>query len=172
VSERKDMVGNTGTVLAVCTSKKKGIRKQNVHQAELRPNWGIVGDAHAADWHRQVSLLAWESIEKMRALGLKVNVGSFAENITTQGLDLVTLPVGTQLRIGETLVEVTQIGKVCHDRCAIYAQAGDCVMPREGIFVKVHQGGQVGVGDRIEVLTVPAGQPDPAEGVPALHSHG
>jgi MOSC domain-containing protein YiiM len=168
----KKLVGNTGTVLAVCTSEKKGVRKQNVHQAELRPDWGIVGDAHAADWHRQVSLLAWESIEKMRALGLKVNVGSFAENITTRGLNLVELPVGTRLQIGETLVEVTQIGKVCHDRCAIYAQAGDCVMPREGIFVKVHRGGQVREGDRIEILAVPTTQPGPIERLPSLHPHG
>jgi len=166
------LVGNRGTVLAVCTSEKKGTRKQNVRQAELRPDWGIVGDAHAADWHRQVSLLAWESIEKMRALGLNVNAGSFAENITTRGLDLVELPVGTQLQIGETLVEVTQIGKVCHDRCAIYIQAGDCVMPREGIFVKVHRGGQVRVGDSIEVLAVPSAQPEPTEGVPTVHPHG
>jgi MOSC domain-containing protein YiiM len=141
-----------GEVIAVCTSDRKGIRKQNVGQAELRPEWGIVGDAHAADWHRQVSLLAWESIEKMRDLGLKVNAGSFAENITTRGLSLVDLPVGTQLKLGEALVEVTQIGKVCHDRCAIYYQAGDCVMPREGIFVRVHEGGRVQVGDAVEVL--------------------
>ncbi len=147
--------GQRGTVLAVCTSQKKGTRKRNVERAELRPDWGIVGDAHAADWHRQVSLLAWESIEKMRALGLKVNCGSFAENITTQGLTLVDLPVGTQLQLGEALVEVTQIGKVCHERCAIYYQAGDCVMPREGIFVRVHEGGQVQVGDSIEVLSLP-----------------
>lgn len=162
---RHDLVGKTGTVLAVCTSEKKGTRKRNVREAELRPDWGIVGDAHAADWHRQVSLLAWESIEKMRNLGLKVNVGSFAENITTQGLNLVDLPVGTRLRLGETLVEVTQIGKVCHDRCAIYFQAGDCVMPREGIFVRVHLGGQVQVGDAIEVLTVPAAQQHSGETV-------
>ena len=141
-----------GTVLAVCTSERKGIRKRNVERAELRPDWGIVGDAHAANWHRQVSLLAWESIEKMRALGLNVNVGSFAENITTQGLSLVDLPLGTHLRLGEALVEVTQIGKVCHERCAIYYQAGDCVMPREGIFVKVHEGGMVQVGDDVEVM--------------------
>ena len=166
------LVGSTGTVLAVCTSEKKGIRKQNVQQAELRPDWGIVGDAHAADWHRQVSLLAWESIEKMRALGLKVNAGSFAENITTQGLELVLLPVGTRLQIGETLVEVTQIGKECHDRCAIYAQTGDCVMPREGIFVKVVQGGQVRVGDRIKVLTVPAAESEPLQGIPSHQPHG
>jgi MOSC domain-containing protein YiiM len=148
-------VNTTGTVLAVCTSLKKGTRKRNVERAELRPNWGVVGDAHAADWHRQVSLLAWESIEKMRALGLNVNVGSFAENITTQGLSLVDLPVGTRLRLGEALVEVTQIGKVCHERCAIYYQAGDCVMPREGIFVRVHEGGQVQVGDMVTVLACP-----------------
>ena len=144
-----------GRIVAVCTSTRKGIRKRNVEQAELRPDWGIVGDAHAADWHRQVSLLAWESVEKMRALGLNVNAGSFAENITTEGLSLVDLPVGARLRLGEALVEVTQIGKECHDRCAIYYQAGDCVMPREGIFVRVHQGGRVQVGDAIEVLSPP-----------------
>jgi MOSC domain-containing protein YiiM len=141
-----------GRVVAVCTSEKKGVRKRDVERAELRPAWGIVGDAHAADWHRQVSLLASESIEKMRALGLKVNAGSFAENITTEGLSLVDLPVGTRLRLGEALVEVTQIGKMCHERCAIYYQAGDCVMPREGIFVRVHEGGHVNVGDAIKVL--------------------
>jgi MOSC domain-containing protein YiiM len=141
-----------GSVVAVCTSEKKGVRKRNVERAELRPEWGIVGDAHAANWHRQVSLLAWESIEKMRALGLNVNAGSFAENITTRGLSLVDLPIGTRLRLGEALVEVTQIGKVCHERCAIYYQAGDCVMPREGIFVQVLEGGQVSTGDAVEVL--------------------
>lgn len=155
-------VGSTGEVLAVCTSEKKGTRKRNVGAAELRPHWGIVGDAHAADWHRQVSLLAWESIEKMRALGLNVGAGSFAENITTQGLELVSLPIGACLRLGEALVEVTQIGKVCHDRCAIFYQAGDCVMPREGIFVRVHQGGQVRVGDAVEVLSLP--EPPPITG--------
>jgi MOSC domain-containing protein YiiM len=151
----QDPARQRGTVLAVCTSQRKGIRKRNVEQAELRPDWGIVGDAHAADWHRQVSLLAWESIEKMRELGLNVNAGSFAENITTQGLSLVDLPVGTRLRLGQALVEVTQIGKVCHERCAIYFQAGDCVMPREGIFVRVHGGGQVKVGDSVEILDRP-----------------
>jgi MOSC domain-containing protein YiiM len=154
-------VGARGIVMAVCTSERKGTRKRNVHQAELRSDWGIIGDAHAAHWHRQVSLLAWESIEKMRALGLNVNVGSFAENITTQGLSLVDLPVGTRLRLGGALVEVTQIGKVCHERCAIYYQAGDCVMPREGVFVRVHQGGPVKVGDSVQVLALPPlSQPD------------
>ena len=154
--ESGERMSQEGQVLAVCTSEKKGTRKRDVEQAELRPNWGIVGDAHAAPWHRQVSLLAWESIEKMRALGLNVQAGSFAENITTTGLSLVDLPVGTRLWLGDALVRVTQIGKVCHERCAIYYQAGDCVMPREGIFVEVLEGGQVRVGDSVQVLSASA----------------
>ncbi len=146
------MEQSRGEVLAVCTSTRKGVRKRDQGRAELRPAWGIVGDAHAANWHRQVSLLAWESIEKMRALGLNVGAGSFAENITTRGIVLTELPVGTRLRLGAAEVEVTQIGKVCHDRCAIYVQAGDCVMPREGIFVRVLTAGPVAVGDAIEVI--------------------
>jgi molybdopterin adenylyltransferase len=156
--ESGERITQEGRVLAVCTSKKKGTRKRDVGQAELRPGWGIVGDAHAAPWHRQVSLLAWESIEKMRALGLNVQAGSFAENITTTGLSLVDLPVGTRLRLGDALVRVTQIGKVCHERCAIYYQAGDCVMPREGIFVEVLQGGKVQVGDAVRLLPASAGE--------------
>ncbi len=140
-----------GTIVAVCTSEKKGVRKKNVGEAELKVDWGIVGDAHAANWHRQVSLLALESIEKMRALGLNVGPGSFAENLTTQGQDLLSLPLGSQVRVGDqAILEITQHGKVCHDRCAIYRQVGDCVMPREGIFAKVIKGGQVKVGDTIE----------------------
>jgi MOSC domain-containing protein YiiM len=138
-----------GEVIAVCTSERKGMRKRDVGQAQLRHEWGIEGDAHAGPWHRQVSLLAWESIQKMRDLGLNVGSGSFAENITTRGISLVELPVGTRLRLGDAEVEVTQIGKICHDRCAIYYQAGDCVMPREGIFVRVLRGGTVKVGDTI-----------------------
>jgi MOSC domain-containing protein YiiM len=145
-------MNDRGEIIAVCTSQKKGIRKKDVGQAELRADWGLVGDAHAADWHRQVSLLAWESIEKMRAKGLNVNAGSFAENITTRGISLVDLPVGTRLRLGDALVEVTQIGKECHNRCAIYYQAGDCVMPREGIFVRVCEPGSVRTGDEIVVI--------------------
>ena len=136
-------------VLAVCISENKGERKKPVASVELRENHGIVGDAHAGDWHRQVSLLAQESIDKMRALGLDVSAGDFAENITTSGIDLVSLPIGSRLQIGETLLEVTQIGKECHTRCAIFYQAGDCVMPKEGIFVKVLQGGTVGQGAAI-----------------------
>jgi len=121
-------------VVAVCISANKGERKKPVAQVELRVDHGIVGDAHAANWHRQVSLLAQESIDKMRALGLDVTTGDFAENITTSGIDLVSLPIGSRLAIGETLLEVTQIGKECHTRCAIFYQAGDCVMPKEGIL--------------------------------------
>ncbi|MHB0856172.1 MAG: MOSC domain-containing protein [Anaerolineae bacterium] len=142
-----------GKILAVCTSEKTGVRKKNVGSAIIRVAWGIEGDAHAGDWHRQISLLAIESIDTMRAKGLDVGPGDFAENITTEGVVLVDLPVGTQLKLGETLVEVTQIGKVCHNRCAIYYQAGDCVMPREGIFVKVLEGGPISVGDTIDVIS-------------------
>jgi MOSC domain-containing protein YiiM len=142
-----------GTVLAVCVSARKGIRKKNVEQATFLENFGIEGDAHAGNWHRQVSLLAWESIEKMRAKGLQVNVGSFAENITTRGIDLVALPIGSRISIGSGVVfEVTQIGKECHTRCAIYTLAGDCVMPKEGIFARVILGGLVKAGDAIERL--------------------
>ena len=137
-------------VLAVCISEKKGERKTPVESVELREAHGIVGDAHAGDWHRQVSLLAQESIDKMRRLGLDVNVGDFAENITTSGIDLVVLPIGSRLNVGETLLEVTQIGKECHTRCAIFHQAGDCVMPKEGIFVRVLKGGVVKSGDVID----------------------
>jgi MOSC domain-containing protein YiiM len=137
-------------VLAVCISENKGERKKPVEAVELRENHGIVGDAHAGDWHRQVSLLAQESIDKMRKLGLDVNAGDFAENITTSGIDLVSLPIGSRLQIGETLLEVTQIGKECHTRCAIFYQAGDCVMPKEGIFAKVITGGMIRPGDAVE----------------------
>jgi len=139
-------------VLAVCISENKGERKKPVAEVELRENHGIVGDGHAGDWHRQVSLLAQESIDKMRAMGLDVNAGDFAENITTVGIDLVVLPIGTRLQVGGTLLEVTQIGKECHTRCAIYYQAGDCVMPKEGIFARVISGGAIRPGDEIQVV--------------------
>jgi MOSC domain-containing protein YiiM len=140
-------------VVAVCISENKGERKKPVDAVELRVDHGIVGDAHAGDWHRQVSLLAQESINKMRALGLDVTTGDFAENITTSGIDLVSLPVGSRLQISGALLEVTQIGKECHTRCAIFYQAGDCVMPKEGIFVKVLAPGIIRPGDRIEKLS-------------------
>lgn len=142
-------------VVAVCISENKGERKKPVSSVELRVDHGIVGDAHAGDWHRQVSLLAQESINKMRALGLDVTTGDFAENITTSGIELVSLPIGSRLQIGETLLEVTQIGKECHTRCAIFHQAGDCVMPKEGIFAKVIKPGSIRPGDGIEAVAAP-----------------
>lgn len=142
-----------GKIVSVNTSERKTVRKQRVDAAVLIVDHGLEGDAHAADWHRQVSLLALESIEKMRQMGLKVGPGDFAENLTTEGIDLISLPVGTRLKVGgDVIVEVSQIGKECHTRCAIYYQAGDCVMPREGIFAKVIVGGPVKVGDRIEAV--------------------
>ena len=141
-----------GKIVAVCLSPGKGERKKDVGRGELLENFGLAGDGHGGDWHRQVSLLALESIAKMRAAGLTVGPGDFAENLTTEGIELNTLPIGTRLRVGdEALLEVTQIGKVCHTRCAIYHQAGDCVMPKEGIFARVLQGGAVRTGDALRV---------------------
>jgi len=141
-------------VHAISISEKKGMRKENVESALLKVDFGIVGDAHAAKWHRQVSLLAKESIKKMQDLGLSVDSGDFAENITTAGIELVTLPIGTILKVGgEVTLRISQIGKECHDKCAIYYQAGDCVMPREGVFAEVITGGSIRPGDKIEVTT-------------------
>lgn len=144
----------SGSVLAVCISLNKGERKKPVPAVELVREHGIAGDAHAGDWHRQVSLLAQESIDKMRAMGLSVSAGDFAENITTTGIDLVSLPIGSRLSLGSALLEVTQIGKECHTRCAIFYQAGDCVMPKEGIFARVLNGGVVTAG--MEILLISA----------------
>ncbi len=139
-------------VISVNINPKKGVRKKPVGRADLKVDHGLEGDAHAKNWHRQVSLLAQESIDKMVLLGLKVGPGDFAENLTTAGIDLLLLPIGTRLKVGHNVIlEVTQIGKECHTRCAIYRQAGDCVMPKEGIFAKVIQGGPVSVDDDILV---------------------
>ena len=140
-----------GIVASISISAKKGEKKTPVDSATLSIDHGIDGDAHAGNWHRQISLLAEESIDKMRAKGLDVGYGDFAENITTSGLVLYEIPIGTKVIIGECLVEVTQIGKECHDRCAIYEAAGDCVMPREGIFAQVLRGGDIRKGDEIVV---------------------
>lgn len=142
-----------GKILSINTSDKKGVRKKGVADSTIKEDYGIEGDAHASsEWHRQISLLAMESITKMQDLGLDVGPGDFAENITTEGLDLVSLPIGTRMSVDDSVeLEVSQIGKVCHDRCAIYYQAGDCVMPKEGIFVKVIKGGKISVGDTIKV---------------------
>lgn len=139
-------------VRSVNISGGKGERKKPVAGAELRRGHGLVGDGHAGDWHRQVSLLALESIEKMRRRGLEVGPGDFAENLTTSGIDLLELPLGSLLQVGPAVLEITQHGKECHDRCAIYRQAGDCVMPREGVFAVVVKGATVRSGDAIEVI--------------------
>jgi len=140
-------------LLAVCKSKGKGTRKKPVESGLIKEEFGLVDDAHAdCTTHRQISLLAEESIDKMRQMGLKVGPGDFAENLTTRGIDLPALPIGTRLLVGqEVLLEVSQIGKECHTRCAIFQQAGTCVMPLEGVFARVIRGGVVKPGDPIEV---------------------
>ena len=141
------------TIIAVCKSKDKGTRKEDVKEGLLKEDFGLVGDAHAdCCTHRQVSLLAIESIDRMRSKGFDIGPGDFAENLTTQGVDLVSLPVGTCLTLGQGVVlEVTQIGKQCHTGCAIYRQIGKCVMPKEGIFARVVRGGAVKAGDRLVI---------------------
>lgn len=138
--------------MAVSASGRKGEKKTPVPSATLVAEHGVAGDAHAGPGHRQVSLLSSESIAKMRAKGLPVGPGDFAENVTVEGIDVAALPVGARLRVGRALVEITQIGKECHDRCAIYFQAGDCVMPREGVFARVVEGGTVSPGDPVEIV--------------------
>ncbi|MCK4292275.1 MAG: MOSC domain-containing protein [Planctomycetes bacterium] len=140
-------------IRAISISKERGTRKRNVAAARLKAGFGIAGDAHAGDWHRQVSLLAQESIATMRAKGADVGPGDFAENITTEGIDLQTLTIGSKLRLGSVAeLEVTQFGKKCHSRCEIFQQVGDCVMPREGIFARVTKPGRITPGDTIEVV--------------------
>ncbi len=139
-------------VLAINISKTKGTIKKPVEHAVLKINHGIVGDAHAGDWHRQISLLGIESFKKMEDKGLTLKMGAFAENITTQGIELYTLPIGTKIRIGVSILEVTQIGKECHHGCAIKSVVGECVMPVEGIFCKVIKEGTIYPDDYIEIL--------------------
>jgi len=158
--------GQTGAVVSVNVSPEKGTRKKPVGSAEFTFDRGITEDAHAGDWHRQVSLLAQESIDTMVEKGLDVGPGDFGENLTTKGLDLVSMPLGTRLSVGDSVVlEISQIGKECHDRCAIYYQAGDCVMPREGVFGVVLEAGRVADDDSIVVVEVGDGTcartPDP-----------
>jgi MOSC domain-containing protein YiiM len=147
-------VGAKGRVISVNLSEKKTVRKQRFERGTLVLDRGFEGDAHAGDWHRQVSFLAQESIDEMRAKGLDVGPGDFAENITTEGVDVMTLPVGSIVRVGETVLEISQVGKVCHNKCAIYYQAGDCVMPREGVFAVVRTAGDIAVGDEVEVVSL------------------
>ena len=138
-----------GIVRAVCTSSQKGTLKENVGEASFLEDFGLEGDAHAGKWHRQVSLLSYEKIEEFRARGAKVNFGAFGENLVVDGFDFRHLPVGTRLRCGDVLLEMTQIGKKCHSGCAIYRQMGDCIMPREGVFARVLSGGTIRVGDEM-----------------------
>ncbi|MDO4183570.1 MAG: sulfurase [Coriobacteriia bacterium] len=143
-----------GHVRSLNVSKRKGGRKTPVAEGVVQvvAQQGLAHDAHAGDWHRQVSLLAWESVQKAQAMGLNVKEGDFAENITTEGVDLLQFPLGTRLRIGnQVLLELSQIGKVCHTKCAIYHLAGDCIFPREGVFFVVLESGEIRVGDGIYV---------------------
>jgi MOSC domain-containing protein YiiM len=140
-------------IVSIAVSRKKGTRKTLVDRSMVIENHGLEGDAHAGDWHRQVSFLASESIRAAREKGLTVDFGDFAENVATEGIDWKTLPVGTRVRLGATvIVEVSQIGKTCHKPCAIYYQAGDCIMPREGVFSRVIRGGEIVCGDPIELI--------------------
>ncbi len=143
-------------IVSINISKRKGEPKVPVPQAQVRENYGLEGDVHAGPWHRQVSLLAQESIDRMIALGASdLTPGDFAENITTQGITLHTLPVGTRLRLGTCEAEVTQIGKQCHQHCAIFQKLGTCIMPREGIFVRILKGGELHPGDSVDILSKP-----------------
>ncbi len=141
-----------GIVRAINISETKGVVKTPIEKGFFKVEHGLEGDAHAGNWHRQVSLLASESADKVREKGLDIDDGRFAENITTEGIELFTLPIGTKLEIGESIQEVTQIGKECHTGCAIKALVGDCVMPREGIFTKVIKSGWVKTGDTIKII--------------------
>ena len=142
-----------GKVKAISISENRGTRKYNIRSARLKADFGIENDAHVGNWHRQISLLAAESIEKMVKKGADVRAGDFAENITTEGIDLPSLPIKTRLKLGDTAeIEVTQIGKKCHHECEIFKLIGDCVMPKEGIFAKVLKAGNIKTGDTVEVL--------------------
>ena len=142
-----------GKLIAICTSEKKGTQKEPVDTAVLQENHGIVGDAHAGNWHRQVSLLGLEKIEAFREKGADVDFGAFGENLIIEGFDFRNLPVGTRFAIGDALLEMTQIGKECHSHCAIFHMVGDCIMPREGVFAKVLRGGQIKAGDEVIEIT-------------------
>ena len=141
-----------GKVIAVCISEKKGTQKHPVEEAEFVEDWGIKNDAHAGKWHRQVSLLSYDKIEAFRARGAEVEDGAFGENLVVQGFDFSSLPVGTRFRCGEVVLEMTQIGKECHQHCTIYQAVGDCIMPRQGVFAKVLEGGTLHVGDELVVV--------------------
>lgn len=139
-------------VLAICISEKKGTLKTEIKEANFIEDFGIENDAHAGKWHRQVSLLGFEKIEEFRKKGANVDFGAFGENLVIEGIELQELPIGQKIQIGEVILEVTQIGKKCHDRCQIYYQVGDCIMPRNGIFTKVLKGGKVAIGEECSLI--------------------
>ena len=141
-----------GNVIAVCTSPAKGTQKTNVGSARFQEDWGIVGDAHAGKWHRQVSLLSWDKIEAFRARGAQVRDGDFGENLVVSGIDFRALPIGTKFQCNDVVLELTQIGKECHHGCQIFQKMGECIMPREGVFTRVLHGGTISVGDTLTVL--------------------
>lgn len=142
-----------GTIMAICISEKRGTQKTRIPRAKLIADYGIEQDAHAGNWHRQVSLLSYETIGDFKARGAQVQDGAFGENLVVSGMDLIHLPVGTKLRCGDVLLEVTQIGKECHSHCEIYHKMGECIMPANGIFTRVLHGGLVQTGDEISVCT-------------------
>ena len=140
-----------GKVIATCISERRGTKKTNVNTVNLIVDHGVEGDAHAGNWHRQVSLLSFNKIEEFRAKGANVNDGDFGENLVVEGIDFKTLPIGTRFKCNEVILELTQIGKECHHGCAIFKEMGDCIMPREGVFARVIKGGKISVGDILEV---------------------
>ena len=149
-------IQSQATILSLNISKKKGTRKTPVESGiiTLEKDFGVAGDAHAGDWHRQVSLLAQESIDRAQEMGIDASPGDFGENITCKGMDIKQLPIGTILKIGDTIVQISQIGKACHTRCAIFYLAGDCIFPREGVFAWVMQPGEIHVGDTIKIVSL------------------
>jgi len=141
----------TGTVKAVCISEKKGTAKLNINRGKVIENFGLERDAHAGNWHRQISLLSYERVEEFRARGANVGDGAFGENLLVEGFDFKTYPIGTKFQCNDVLLEITQIGKQCHSECEIFRQVGDCIMPREGVFAVVLHGGEIKVGDDMYV---------------------
>ena len=141
-----------GKIMAVCISEKRGTQKKNIEKVRLIENFGLEGDAHGGNWHRQVSLLSYEKVRAFEEKGISVEDGAFGENLLVEGFDFKTLPVGIRFRCGDVLLEMTQIGKECHSHCEIYQAVGDCIMPREGVFARVLHGGEIQIGDEMEIV--------------------
>lgn len=141
-----------GKIMSVCISEKRGTQKKNIEKVRLIENFGLEGDAHGGNWHRQVSLLSYEKVRAFEEKGISVEDGAFGENLLVEGFDFKTLPVGTRFRCGDVLLEMTQIGKECHSHCEIYQAVGDCIMPREGVFARVLHGGMIQIGDEMEIV--------------------